>query len=338
MHLPSCSIAKTILVQGTSGRIGLALVIMFMLVPGLGAGPMQQAPVEMDPADLERTLQFHRIEREEVRLVLLPAVVLSKKGHPVRGLKAENFRLYEDHVPHEIRYFGTEDQEPVSIAFLLDLSGSMRQVGKLDEAKEAIRVFVDALRPGDRFGLIGFAGDQVTWITELTADRERFLLRLGVQKAYGQTALYDALAATPKLVDREIKGRKAIVLITDGHDNASKLNTFKSMQLARSVEVPIYTIAFSTMADRLLPKGSVSSGMSILRRFSRETGGRLFSVADPDDLKDAVLGIQEELRFQYVIGYHSMRETWDGAFRRIKVELDRKGLEIRTRRGYYANP
>jgi VWFA-related protein len=64
----------------------------------------------------------------------------------------------------------------------------------------------------------------------------------------------------------------------------------------------------------------------------------LYVVADPDDLKDAVIGIQEELRFQYVIGYHSMRNTWDGAFRRIKVELDRKGLEIRTRRGYYANP
>ncbi len=185
---------------------------------------------------------------------------------------------------------------------------------------------------------MGFTDDQVTWITDLTADRDRFLRRLGVQEAYGQTALYDALAATPKLVDKEIKGRKAIVLITDGHDNASKLNNFKSMQLARSVQVPIYTIAFSRMADRLLPEGSVSRGMSILGRFSRETGGRLFSVADPDDLKDAVLEIQEELRFQYVIGYHSLRETWDGAFRRIKLELDRKGLEIRTRRGYYANP
>ena len=338
MHLPSCSTPQTTLLQGTLGRIGLTLALAFMLVPGLDAGPMQQAPAEMDPADLERILQLHQVERKKVRLVLLPAVVLSKKGRPVRGLKAENFQLYEDHVPHEIRYFGTEDQEPVSIAFLLDLSGSMRQVGKLDEAKEAIRVFVDALRPGDRFGLIGFADDQVTWITDLTADRDRFLRRLGVQEAYGQTALYDALAATPKLVDKEIKGRKAIVLITDGHDNASRLNNFKSMQLARSVQVPIYTIAFSTMADRLLPKGDVSPGMSILRYFSRETGGRLFSVADPDDLKDAVLGIQEELRFQYVIGYHSMRESWDGAFRRIKVELDRKGLEIRTRRGYYAIP
>ena len=69
-----------------------------------------------------------------------------------------------------------------------------------------------------------------------------------------------------------------------------------------------------------------------------ETGGRLFDIGDPDELKDAVLEIQHELRFQYVIGYHPMRQTWDGAFRRVKVELDRKGLQVRTRRGYYAEP
>ena len=338
MHLPGRSTSKSVAFQGPLGRIGPKFVIALMLVSGLEAGETQQAPANMDPTDLQRILQLHQTERKEVRLVLLPAVVLSKKGRPIRGLTVENFQLFEDHVPHEIRYFGTEDQEPVSIAFLLDLSGSMRQIGKLDEAKAAIRVFVDALQTGDRFGLIGFADDQVTWITEFTADRERFLLRLGVQEAYGQTALFDAIGATPSLVDKEVKGRKAIVLITDGHDNASKLNTFKAVQLARSVEVPIYTIAFSRLTDRLLPKGSVSPGMSILGRFSRETGGRIFGVADPDELKDAVIEIQEELRFQYVIGYHSMRNTWDGAFRRIKVELDRKGLEIRTRRGYYARP
>lgn len=338
MYLPGRRTPKSYVFKGTLGRLGPALAACLVLVSPLTAGETQQAPANMDPAELDRILELHRTEREEVRLVLLPAVVLTKKGRPVRGLEAEDFQLFEDHVPHEIKYFGTEDQEPVSIAFLLDLSGSMRQVGKLDEAKEAIRVFIDSLRPGDRFGLIGFADDQVTWITPFTADRERFLLRLGVQEAYGQTALFDALGATPRLVDRETKGRKAIVLITDGHDNASTMNTFKAVQLARSVEVPIYTVAFASMAERLLPKGSMSPGMSILRRFSRETGGRIYPVSDPDDLKDAVIGIQEELRFQYVIGYHSMRDTWDGAFRRIKVELDRKGLEIRTRRGYYAQP
>jgi VWFA-related protein len=290
----------------------------------------------MDADAFDEVLEHHRTEREDVRLILLPAVVTTKKGRPVRGLSAENFRVLEDHVAHEIRYFGTEGGEPVSIAFLLDLSGSMRQVGKLDEAKQAIRVFVDALHPGDRFGLIAFADGQVNWITEFTDDRENFLRRLSVQEAYGQTALFDALAATPRLVDGQTRGRKAIVLITDGNDNASELSIFRSIQLARSVEVPIYTVVFTTLADRLRP--GVSPGMAVLRRFSSETGGRVFGVGDPDELKEAVLEIQDELRFQYVIGYHSMRQTWDGAFRRVKVELDRKGFEVRTRRGYYATP
>ena len=308
----------------------------FILLVGLSAGPHAQVPVERGADQLDRVLELQRTEREEVRLVLLPAVVTTKKGHPVHGLGAEDFRVLEDHVPQEIRYFGTEAREPVSIAFLLDVSGSMRQVGKLDEAKEAIRVFLDALRPRDRFGLIAFADDQVAWITKFTDDRERFLLRLSVQEAYGQTALFDALAATPRLVDAQLRGRKAIVLITDGHDNASELNTFKSIQLARSVAVPIYTLAFTTLADRI--QLGVSPGMALLKRFCGETGGRLFVIGDPDELKDAVLEIRHELRFQYVIGYHPMRQTWDGAFRRVKVELDRKGLQVRTRRGYYAKP
>ena len=308
---------------------------LFLLSSFVFADP----PSEMDEQELERLLELHRTEHEQVRMVLLPTVVTTKKGRPVTGLRAEQFQLQEDFVPHEVSFFATEKEQPVSIAFLLDLSGSMRQVGKLDEAKESIRVFVDALNPGDRFGLIGFADDQVSWITDFTGDRSNFVQRLEVQEAYGQTALLDALAATPRLVDaEESQGRRAIVLITDGDDNASTMNSFKAMQLARSVQVPIYTIAFANLADRLRPKGSVTQGTALLQRFSKETGGRLFSVADPDELKDAVIEIQRELRFQYVIGYYSQRATWDGGFRRIRLNVDRKGLVVRTRSGYYAEP
>jgi Ca-activated chloride channel family protein len=292
----------------------------------------------MDFESLQQLLELQRSEHEDVRLVLLPTVVTTKKGRPVKGLRPDDFELKEDFVPHPIDYFATETEQPVSIAFLLDLSGSMRQVGKLDEAKESIQVFIDSLLEGDRYGLIGFADDQVRWITEFTSDRDNFLQRLAVQAAYGQTALFDALAATPTLVDAETGGRRAIVLITDGHDNASTVNSFKAMQLARSVQVPIYTVAFTTFADRILPKGAVSPGIALLRRFSNETGGRLFAVGDPDDLKDAVLEIQSELRFQYVIGYHSQRTAWDGRFRRIRLDVERKGLTVRTRSGYYAKP
>lgn len=334
---------------GLSGtaRARTALVLFTLLLcaagvgaetPGSSSGKSESSTTVPRELSIERLRELHFQAQEEVRLVLLPAVVTSRRGRIITGLRAEDFRLYEDYVPQQIEYFDTEQREPVSIAFLLDLSGSMRQVGKLDEAKEAIRVFVRSLQAQDRFGLIGFADEQVAWITEFTSDRTRFDRRLEVQEAYGQTALFDALAASPRLVDEEIKGRKAIVLITDGIDNASRLSLFDAIRLARSVNVPIYTVGFTSFIERLLPKGSRSGSQRILERFSAETGGVLFAVHDPDDLKEAILNIQKELRFQYLIGYRPERTRWDGGFRRIKLETVRDGLVVRTRTGYYANP
>jgi len=340
---PSHSTTCSRWIHGACAGLWLALLVLW---PAFSPAEEVRRPVsvpgtsgqEVDDATVDRLLELHHTEEQEVRLVLLPAVVTDGRGRIVQGLEAEDFRLFEDYVPQEIRYFNTETTEPISIAFLLDVSGSMRQVGKLDEAKQSIQVFIDALQTGDRFGLICFADDQVAWITEFTSDRRRFLQRLDVQEAYGQTALFDAVAATPTLVDETIEGRKAIVLITDGNDNASRLNTFKAVQLARRVSVPIYTIGFASLADGILPKGQTENSLVVLRRFATETGGHLFVVRDPDDLKEAVLRIQNEMRFQYVIGYYPSRTLWDGTFRKIKLNTAKSRLTVRTRSGYYANP
>jgi len=318
----------------------LAATLMLMTTAGAAAGVGQAAArvAEVDDATIERLRALHYREEEQVRLVLLPAVVTDRRNRPVRGLGPADFRLSEDHIPQEIDYFGTERDVPVSVAFLLDVSGSMRQVGKLDEAKEAIRVFLDALNPADRFGLICFADDQVAWVTDFTSDRALFLRRLVVQEAYGQTALFDALAATPSLVDESVGGRKAIVLITDGIDNASQLTVFEAVRLARSVNVPIYAVGLASFASSLLPDGSLPETHRVVQRFSEETGGALFAVHDPDDLKEAVIEIQDELRFQYLIGYRPSRTLWDGAFRRVRLETVKDGLSVRTRTGYYADP
>jgi Ca-activated chloride channel family protein len=318
--------------------VGAALLAAALTLGAAPAvGQQTKPPSRMDDAELERLVDLHRVEHEEVRLVLIPAVVTTKRNKVVPGLEKQDFLLHEDHVPQEIEYFGTETSQPIAISFLLDVSGSMRQKGKLDEAKAAIEAFVEALAEGDRFGLICFADDQVSWVTEFTSDRERFLRRLSVQEAYGQTALFDALAATPRLVDERTRGRKAIVLFTDGNDNASKMNTFKAVRLARSVEVPIYVISFSSLSSKVLRRGSSPPDIRVLRRFATETGGSIWSVEAPEDLKEAVLRIQEELRFQYVIGYHPTRRDWDGTFRSLRLET-RNGLVVKARAGYYAEP
>ena len=213
----------------------------------------------------------------------------------------------------------------------------MRQLDKLLHAKEGIRHIVDGLRPGDQFALICFADRQVAWITEFTDDRERFLQRLNVQEGYGQTALNDAVAATPGLVDDRIKGRKAIVLITDGVDNFSRILPEAAVELARQVSVPIYTIGFLSVAPKLLAGKEPVFSLESMQLFADETGGRLFLVHDPDELKEAILLLDNELRYQYVLGYSLHPNRADGKFHDIRVEVDSRRARVRSRAGYIAS-
>jgi Ca-activated chloride channel family protein len=327
-------------------RVFLTLVVTAALAAG---APKAGDPVEiaentgsgqkLDSATVERLLKLQDEQEVAVRLVLLPTSVEDKKGRIVTGLKAGDFTLTDESVPQQIKYFSVESAEPVSIAFVLDVSGSMRQSGKLDAAKEAVRFFVDQLRPQDRFALICFADEQVSWVTEFTSDRERFIERLMVQEGYGQTALNDAVAAIPKLVDESTSGRKAIVLITDGVDNASRLTTEQSVVTARKVEVPIFTVGFSTLPweDRKKAK-DLGFNMAVLQLFADETGGALFVVQDPDEMKEAVDRISTQLRHQYLIGYSPGLARWDGRFRSVQLVARSGRYVVRTRKGYYANP
>ncbi len=292
----------------------------------------------IDDAELERRLRIHHSESARVRLVLLPTAVTDRRGRIVTGLEEDDFTVYEDGTEQEIRFFAAEASEPISIAFVLDVSGSMRQMDKLKHAKEAIRYFVDHLRPGDRFSLICFADDQVDWVTEFTDDRELFLRRLDVQQGFGQTALNDAIAATPRLVDDSISGRKAIVMVTDGIDNASVMSMYRAVSLARQVNVPIFTLGFLSVSADALPRRAVKTNLAVLERVSRETGGRLFAVHGPVELKEAIAYLDAELRFQYLLGYYPQRIPQEGEFRAIRLEVDRRSFMVRTRSGYFANP
>jgi hypothetical protein len=130
------------------------LPALFVPTPAEPAGSVTPAPApvssgesttKIDDEQLEYLLKIHHTEQEDVRLVLLPAVVTNRKGKIITGLDVDDFSVSEDHVPQQIRYFSTEEVDAISVAFLLDVSGSMRQVGKLEEAKESIRIFIDAL-------------------------------------------------------------------------------------------------------------------------------------------------------------------------------------------------
>jgi VWFA-related protein len=196
--------------------------------------------------------------------------------------------------------------------------------------QEAVRFFVDQLRPQDRFALICFADDQVSWVTEFTSDRERFLDRLNVQEGYGRTALNDAVAAIPKLVDESTSGRKAIVLITDGVDNASKLSVEQSVVTARKVEVPIFTVGFTTLPweDRKKAK-DLGFNMAVLQMFADQTGGALFVVKDPDEMKEAVEQIKSSLQKQQAITRY-LGDFLSAQVEKVWVEMGGKPFLTKT--------
>jgi len=288
---------------------------------------------DLSDEELDRLVELHHTQEEEFRLVLLPTSVTDRRGRVVHGLNSEQFRLYEDQVAQEIRYFASEATEPLSIAFLLDVSGSMRQLGKLEHAKAAIRSIVEALGSEDRVGLICFADEQVVWVTDFTQDRGRFLERLDVQHGFGQTALNDAVALAPQLVEDQADGRRALVLITDGVDNASDLAMSAAIESARRVEMPIYTVGFLSVDRGSLPKDYESTNLEVLDRVAHETGGRMFAVSGPGDLKEAILTLENELRHQYLIGYYTASR--DGAYHHISLTVKPTKYRVRTRKGFW---
>jgi hypothetical protein len=144
---------------------------------------------------------------------------------------------------------------------------------------------------------------------------------------------------TPKLVDESTTGRKAIVLITDGVDNASRITAQEAMQTARKIEVPIYTVGFTTLPWEDEKKAQdLGINMAVLRLFAEEAGGEVFVVRGPDEMKEAVVKISTEMRHQYLIGYNPGLERWDGRFRYIELVARNGRYAVRTRKGYYANP
>ncbi len=312
------------------------LLAFFIVIPFTSLDPLAESSREDITYD-EKIIPTGYVEKDVVRLVMMRAVVHDKKGRIITDLKKEDFKIYEDHFQQKISHFDVDWSEPVSMAFLLDVSGSMRLLDRIEEAKMAISYFVQTFRTQDRFALLIFADGHAEIVQDFTEDKEQFLSVLEPIYAYGQTALNDAIAVAPDIVDQHAQGKKAIVLISDGNDNFSHLNMEEALKLAKEFNVPIYVIAFADLPKKLMgKKEAVPIKMEALAKAAEETGGVLFRVEDPIELKEAISQIEYELRHQYIIGYSPRRVIWDGAWRELELEINRKDVSVRARKGYYA--
>ena len=270
----------------------------FFVVLGLLLACLAEAQTEMQLP--------HYSDAVSVSLVNLYASVRNSKGRPVNGLKKEDFTLFEDGKRQFITNFSSDITEPVNIAFLLDVSGSMRMLDKFDIAKNIIRNICSRLAPDDHVALMIFADGEVELLVDFTNDKDRLLRRMDQLKAYGGTALRNAVAYSSRLLIASI-GKKGIVLLSDGVDNRSDLKMEQALELAGRVELPIY--AFELIRSKWAIEGNQPKEKDMddypLKAFADATGGLYFTL-DSDfhlDFNLACLQIFEDLKYQYYIGY-----------------------------------
>ena len=284
---------------------------------------------DVDPALKTHTKPF----KVDVDMVLVPVTITDPLNRLVTGLDRENFHLFEGKDQQEIKTFSSEDA-PVSIGVIFDMSGSMSS--KVERAREAVTEFFKTANPQDEFFMIAFA-DKPEEISDFTQSVEDIQGKLLYTVPKGRTALLDAIYLGISKMRQAKYPKKALLIISDGGDNHSRYTEGEIKSLVKEADVMIYSIGiydhyFATEEERL--------GPALLSDVSEISGGRSFTIDNPNDLADVATKIGIELRNQYVLGYRPKNPGHDGKWHKIKIKLlPPKGLpplHVYARTGYYA--
>jgi Ca-activated chloride channel family protein len=278
-----------------------------------------------------------------VTAISIAVSVQDRGGRHITDLTEEDFVIYEDDEKKNITYFSHDYEAPLSLTVLLDVSGSMALQDKLAESKEALRYMINSLlQDRDEVALLIFADGEVEIASNFSRDKSGFLSVLDRTEAYGQTALNDAVGVSPDFANRGNNEKRALLLITDGIENDSEYSPETAIEVARRVDVPIYTIGYKIpLNEQFLKKYKRSEGLTAsgiidsLEKFSTATGGKAFFVDQTLDLKNALRLIKLELSHQYILGYTSYSNP-DNDYRKIRVVTSKKRYRVRTREGYYS--
>ena len=306
-----------------------ATVAVILAIPAMPQEPAGQAPVI----------------KTQVGLVNLFATVRDKNKRIVPTLKQEDFRVSEDNQDQKIAFFSREVALPITLALLLDTSGSEQDM--LSAIQDAgSRFIARVIRQGDEALVMSFDSnvDLLSDFTDQHGQLERAIRKsrinvpdqgtiagnpgpIGSRQITG-TALYDAiyLACGEKLASEA--GRKAIVIVTDAEDTGSKVRLEEAIEAAQRTDTVIHIL--------LVVDPRYGGNPGVAHKLAEETGGRMISVRSEKKLMEAFDEISEELRSQYTLGYYPTNSAQDGKFRKVKVETTEHDLKVLARKGYYA--
>jgi Ca-activated chloride channel homolog len=270
------------------------------------------------------TKDLGHTERVRAEAVLVPAIVTSR-GEFVRGLRQQDFDVFEDGVRQSIASLASEDA-PLELVLAVDISGSMEPW--IAEVRVAVKQLMSRLRPGDGASILGF-NDTTFLVAEREKDPQAREAAVDLLTPWGGTALYDATVRALDLVSREF-GRKGVVLFSDGDDRNSLTHRDAALARVHASDAMLYTIGFGTGA-------TVPRLRSSLEDYARATGGRAFFPREASDLDGVFAQIVAELSNQYVLSYSSTNAVEDGRWRDIRVQVRTGRYDVRARRGYRAH-
>ena len=265
------------------------------------------------------------LEEVDVKLVELYTTVTDKSGRLARGLTQDEFGVSEDGRPQTISKFELVEDMPLTLGLVVDTSTSMADA--LSEAKQAALGFLhNMITLRDKVFALAFSSEP-TLLIPTTDDVEAVEDSLEKLVSHGATSLHDAVV-TSLYYFRGVRGRRAMVLLSDGDDTSSAMAYRDALEYARRSGVTIYTIGLNV--------GKLQTGVrGKLTELARETGGRTFFISQASELTLVYKEIEEELRSQYLVAYSSDRPGQDGEFRKIEVKVKGGKLKARTISGYY---
>jgi Ca-activated chloride channel family protein len=275
-----------------------------------------------------------------VEVVTVSVSVRDEDGRPVRNLTKADFEVLDTGVRREIRDFYSGDS-PISLAFLLDISGSMSVGGNMDRAREAVAVATMNLRNNTDEGALFTFDSNLQEVVPFTTDTRR-IRRVGLQgKPWGQTSLYDAVGQAARVVAARRNKHRALLVITDGVDTASKLTAAEVSGIASTIDVPVYLLRVVNPLDH--PGGELevieTDGRSVqaatLADLARWTGGDIRTTSVPAHTSIAVQDLFTELRHQYLITFEpGVRPGWHP----LEIRTRKKSLVVHARGGYMSAP
>jgi VWFA-related protein len=331
---------------GTATGTG-AIPVTSKLDAPLRAG-LQDAPASSQDQQIPQAQKPLKVSTE---LVNVFATVRDKNHFIMTDIKQDEFHIFEDGVEQKVAFFSKEVNLPITLAILVDTSGSQTDV--LGAEQDAASRFVhEVLKKKDEAAVFTFDLD-VDLMADFTGDTS--IMETAIRRTQinapaagaggttgtvpggqnGGTDFYDAvyLAAHDKLNSEA--GRKAIIALTDAEDTGSKLSVKDAIEAAQRSDAVVHVLLISDVGFYFRAMMGYS-GATVAKKMADETGGRVIEVHNNKSLEKAFDELSEELRSQYVLGYYPSNIKRDGSFRKIRVEIARPGLKILARRGYYA--